>query len=395
MERAQAGVLLNRAVSADATPIGAGTGPDARFHAFDQLRALAMLTGVLFHAALAYSPLLHRFWPTADAQHSRWVDALVWLPHLVRMPLFFVVAGFFTAALTARRGMDGLLRNRVRRILVPFLVAWPLVHGSVSQLTGWAAQALDQPSPLLLMLREWMAQPDPPALPPSTGHLWFLYYLLLFSVMTWAGRTLGLGALLRRWRALGPHVVALTLPLLVLPGFLGTQAPHPAPESLLPQFWAIALYGPFFALGAALQGQADWLAPLRSRVWPAALLCLLLYAAFLWRLGVDAAHEPWATASWPVAVLESLVAAFGTLACLVAGVRWLDRPNAWMSYLARSAYWVYLTHLPILFALQYLLLDVALAWPWKFVLGVAATLALCVGSYELCVRRTRLAHWVG
>ena len=49
----------------------------ARVHALDHLRALAMLAGVLFHAALAYSPLLHPWWPAADRQHSPVVDALV------------------------------------------------------------------------------------------------------------------------------------------------------------------------------------------------------------------------------------------------------------------------------------------------------------------------------
>ena len=39
---------------------------DARIPAFDPLRALAMLAGVLFHAALAYSPMMHGFWPTAS-----------------------------------------------------------------------------------------------------------------------------------------------------------------------------------------------------------------------------------------------------------------------------------------------------------------------------------------
>ena len=38
-----------------------------RIHAMDNLRALAMLAGVVFHAALAYSPLMHMIWPPADA----------------------------------------------------------------------------------------------------------------------------------------------------------------------------------------------------------------------------------------------------------------------------------------------------------------------------------------
>jgi glucan biosynthesis protein C len=368
---------------------------DERVHALDHLRALAMLAGVVFHAALAYSPMLHGFWPTADRQHSPWVDALVWLPHLLRMPLFFVVAGFFTAWLIARRGLGGLMQQRARRILVPFLVAWPLLQWSMGALIEWAAGHVAQPSPFLRLVRDWLAMPDPPAPPLGTGHLWFLYYLLLFTLLTWIGRTLGFGRLVAGWMALGPRRLFLSFPLLLLPGFLGTLAPHPAPESVLPQFWAVALYGPFFALGLGLHGRLDWLAPLRAWVWPALIACVLLYALFLMRLGTDLRANPMATASWPLATLEALIAGWGTLACLVGGLRWFERARPWMTYLARSAYWVYLIHLPILFALQYALLDIALPWPWKFLIGLGATLLLCLGSYEALVRRTALRRWVG
>ena len=105
--------------------------PDMRIHALDHLRALAMLAGVAFHAALAYSPLVQPFWPSADRQNSPVIDALIWLPHLVRMPLFFLVSGYFTAWLLAQRGMGGLMRQRVRRILLPLLVALPVLHVSM------------------------------------------------------------------------------------------------------------------------------------------------------------------------------------------------------------------------------------------------------------------------
>ena len=70
-----------------------------RIHSMDNLRALAMLAGVVFHAALAYSPLMHPVWPAADAGRSVVVDAVAWFLHMFRMPVFFAVAGFFAALL--------------------------------------------------------------------------------------------------------------------------------------------------------------------------------------------------------------------------------------------------------------------------------------------------------
>lgn len=368
---------------------------DARIHAFDHLRALAMLAGVLFHAALAYSPLMHGFWPTAYRAQSPWIDAVVWGLHLVRMPLFFVVAGYFTVSLIARRGWSGLLRQRVRRILVPMLVAWPLVHFATAASTQWAVDHVVQPSPFLTMVREWLAMPDPPALPPSTGHLWFLYYLLLFTALAWIVHALDWGRWLARAIPRSPTPLAWILPLLVVPGFLLATAPHPAPESLFPQFWALALYGPFFALGTLLLHRIDWLLSQRRWLWPGLLACVLAYVGFLMQLDHRDAADWGRTASWSIALLQAIVAAWGTLAALIAGLRWLDRASAVMAWLARSSYWTYLLHLPVLFAVQYALLDHALSWPLALVLSCGLTLGICLLSYELLVRRTRLRDWVG
>jgi glucan biosynthesis protein C len=361
----------------------------------DHLRALAMLAGVLFHAALAYSPLMNGFFPTADRQHSAWVDAVVWGLHLVRMPLFFLVAGFFAAWTLARRGGAGLARQRIRRILVPFLLAWPLVWQSLSASTTWAAEHVQHPSAFLGMVRDWMRLSDPPAPPPGTAHLWFLYYLLLFAVLQWVAHTLDLGRLGRWLMDRGPAWWLLGLPLLLVPALASVPAPHPAPEGLLPQFWAIAFYGAFFALGVLLHGTPDWAQRLRPMAPWLLAGCAMLYLAFLWRLRIELPGMGTHTASWPTAALEACLSVWLTVLCLVAGQRLLDRPNPVMRYLAQGAYWTYLLHLPLLFVIQYRLMDLELAWPVKFLLASTATIVLCLLSYQVLVRHTPLRRFVG
>jgi glucan biosynthesis protein C len=367
-----------------------------RLHYMDHLRALAMLAGVFFHAALAYSPLMSGFWPAADRQNSAWVDAVVWGLHLVRMPLFFLVAGFFAAWVIQRRGLDGLFRQRIRRIALPFLVALPLALWAMTASTYWAAGNVEHPSTMLVMIQQFLAMEDPPQLPPGTSYLWFLYYLLLFTLLHWAVRTLGLGRmgewLLRR----SPAWVLAGLPLLLAPVLASVSAPHPAPESFLPQFWAIGFYGAFFALGTLVHRQPDWLARAgRSAPW-LAVACAVLYVAFLWRLSVELPGQSFpSTASWPVAMLEAILSVWLTVLCLLAGQRLLNRPSASVQYLARSAYWTYLLHLPLLFAIQYLLMDMEMAWAIKFGLASIGTLAICLLSYQALVRHTPLRTFVG
>lgn len=369
--------------------------PTERLHYMDHLRALAMLAGVLFHAALAYSPLMQPFFPTADRQASALVEAPLWLLHLVRMPLFFAVAGFFAALVIARRGPHALLRQRLRRIAVPFLVTWPLVFMALSAATAWAAMHVEHPSAMLLTIRQWMENPDAPPMPPSTGHLWFLYYLLLFTVLHWVVRTLEFARLGEWLLGRSPALLLVLLPVLLIPALASVSAPHPAPEGLLPQFWAIAFYGSFFALGALLHGQPEWL----QRAQPFApwmlAACVPLYAVFLWRLGVEPPGASQPTASWLVATLQACLSVWLTVVCLQVGQRLLNRPHPLLRYLSQSAYWTYLLHLPLLFLLQYLIMDLGLAWWLKFALVSGVTLAVCLLSYQLLVRHTPLRRFVG
>ena len=369
--------------------------PQERLHYMDHLRALAMLAGVFFHAALAYSPLMHGFFPTADRDNSAWVDAVVWGLHLVRMPLFFLVAGFFAAWVIARRGGVALARQRLRRIALPFLVAWPMVWFSLSAAVGWALVNVQHPSPFLEMVREWVQMEDPPQVPPGTAHLWFLYYLLVLGVLHWVVRTLDFGHVGRWLLARPPAWLLLGLPLLLVPALASVSAPHPAPEGLLPQFWAIAFYGAFFALGTLVHGQPDWLDRARRHAPWLAVGAGVLYVLFLWRLSVELPGATQPIASWPVAALEACLSVWLTVLCLLAGQRLFNRPNAVLRYLAQSAYWTYLLHLPLLFALQFLLMDAELAWPLKFAAASFGTLGLCLLSYQLLVRHTPLRRFVG
>ena len=158
---------------------------DDRVHYMDNLRALAMLAGVVFHAALAYSPFVHDLWPTADTGGSAGVDVLAWFGHMFRMPLFFVIAGFFAALLVRKRGIGGMMRNRLARVLLPFVIFLPLVYCSLRWLTAEAASNTRNPSPVLRWIKQITIEQGSLPLAPTVAHLWFLLYLMCFFVLVW------------------------------------------------------------------------------------------------------------------------------------------------------------------------------------------------------------------
>jgi glucan biosynthesis protein C len=366
-----------------------------RHHDFDNLRAVAMLAGVLFHAALAYSPLAHPVFPTADRQNAAIVDQVIWLLHLVRMPLFFLLAGYFTALQVERHGFGGMVRQRALRIGVPLLLFAPLVHASLSWLTLHAAATALEPSPLLAWLRGMQESGPLPAHPPGTSHLWFLYYIMLFVLLCWVTRSLGIQRVGARIAALPTAWIIGGLPLLLTPALASVPAPHPAPESVLPQFWALAFYGAFFALGHLMRTHPA-LIERCTRPSVALVACSLpLYALFLTLVTNQTPEQAFAGAAWPIALLEAIISVWMTLACLGLGRRLLHRSHPMLAYLNDASYWTYVVHLPILFAIQYRLLDVDMHWTAKLALSVTLTLAACLLSHQMLVRHTPLAYLFG
>jgi peptidoglycan/LPS O-acetylase OafA/YrhL len=97
------------------------TPPDLteRRHDLDALRAIAMLLGIALHAALSF---LIVPWPVRDSDPTEWLGLLVFALHGFRMPLFFLLSGFFTAMLWRKRGLRSLLGHRFKRIFIPFVL---------------------------------------------------------------------------------------------------------------------------------------------------------------------------------------------------------------------------------------------------------------------------------
>jgi peptidoglycan/LPS O-acetylase OafA/YrhL len=83
----------------------------SRYHALDALRAAMMFLGIYLHAVVAYSP--SGGWPYKPAQLTTTLDWSVGLIHVFRMPVFYVMAGFFAALLLQRYGLRRAADNRL------------------------------------------------------------------------------------------------------------------------------------------------------------------------------------------------------------------------------------------------------------------------------------------
>jgi peptidoglycan/LPS O-acetylase OafA/YrhL len=112
----------------------------------DAVRAFAMLLGIGLHAGLSVSTIP---WIVQDSHRSDGFSLFFLATHGFRMPLFFLVSGFFTAMLWRRRGLQALLKQRATRILLPCLIGLVTIVPATQIASFWAIMsAAKSPSSL-------------------------------------------------------------------------------------------------------------------------------------------------------------------------------------------------------------------------------------------------------
>lgn len=380
------------------------SGDSARIHYLDNLRAVAMLLGVYLHGALAYAEPSRSIWIATNPEGSAAIDASIWWIHLFRMGLFFLLSGYFARLMIERKGLKPFLWNRGIRIVLPFVLFWPLLTAAMAIVFAFAFSYVKEPQGLMQLIVAASQNPDAGAssAPYTTMHLWFLYYLLMFSMIAAVGSRWGalkidalkidaskLDGLFQRW-----WLLALS-PLALVPGVALGGIPIAAPESFVPAVWPFLYYGLFYWAGWQLLGREWLLDRLQPLCWPLVLASVLLFVPHYWLLPEldvaliqQAADSRSRTPALLECVLASYLSALLTLSALLVGRRLLARSNAWLRFCADSSYWVYLIHLPIILFLQTLLIPIGLPVVGKLLAVTLVTWIFCLATYVVFVRYT-------
>jgi glucans biosynthesis protein C len=356
-----------------------------RLHALDNLRALMMWLGIVLHVAVIYAAT-EVVLPWRDEARTPAADLLMAFIHAFRMPVFFILAGFFVALLLQGRGPAGMARHRAMRLGLPFAVFWlPLYVAS-----GLAALAY-----LHLMAHgTWGIDerlvPRDPYIPngPNTMHMWFLWMLLWLSLGTavlarWArGRVwAAAGRVLRYVGGAWWGALVLALPLVAAGWSYPNGIIRPI-GAFVPPLAEWVYNGLFYAAGVALYHGHVHLFALYRRRWIAYAGAGLV--TFFATGAVKETHGPDAL----IAFAYGLTSWLWSFAAIGIALRVLDRRNGLLAYLADSSYWVYLVHFPLTILFGALLYGVPLPALVKMAIGIAATTAVCLLTYQLFVRFT-------
>ncbi|WP_336205223.1 acyltransferase family protein [Nonomuraea sp. LPB2021202275-12-8] len=377
----------------------------------DALRTLVVVGLVFFHSSLVFDARDDYYVKNAETTEITMIIAalcVVWA-----MPLLFLVAGLGSWHSLRHRGAGGFAVERLRRLGVPLVFA-TIVLLPFPQWLRLKADPAYQDSYAQFWPHFFEVRLDVTEFPfviqgtyYETGHLWFVVLLLVYSLLIAAARVPGglaprvrdgLGALARRR---GLVLLAPAIPLALISALLGLEEAYAG--------WSRWAYLLFFLYGFALASDTRLRDAMRRDAMAAAVIGGALIAAGV-PLFLIAGEAPGADAFMdlsPLATLARTMYGAAGWCWVVAILGLLDRrrpappSNAQdgrgrrvYGYLAASVLPVYILHQPVVVAVAYVVVGWSAPIAVKYVIIVAASLALTFVAYDLLVRRTPVTRFL-
>lgn len=362
---------------------------NVRRYDLDWLRVLVFGLLILYHVGMLFVPW---GWHIKNNELFDWLRYPMLFVNQWRLPILFVISGMGTAFALSSRTIKEFLDERHARLTVPllfgmFFVVPPqvyierVVHGQFagSYLEFWPWRIFDGG-----------VYPQGNV---SWHHLWFLPYVLVFSlilspVFGYLRQHPGAAGLtwLRRRLADAPGTIfLLTIPLFLI-------------ELLLEPFFDVThnLFWDWFNFlsSMTLFFYGFVLISIKETFWPAVVRLRRK------TLGLGIATFGGLLAIWSLSpdsvVLHIAEAALGTinlwawiLTIFGYASTWLNRPSPFLAYANRAVYPFYILHQTITVMIGYWLYDLSWAAWLKAVVLIGGTAVGSWGVYELLIRRVR------
>ena len=373
-----------------------------RLHALDAIRGFALLLGLFVHGSMSFWPGLQDYgFPISDISKSTTLGMMFFVLHMFRMAVFFLIAGFFAHLSLHRKGPADFLKDRLNRIALPMIIGWGISLVMIIPVALWAASKLYGVDYLSAL--ESAPQQDAPS-SPLLIHFWFLYYLLWFYILAVA-----LSVMLSKLDSRGRLMTMITSEVFSLcrygvlvlittgisawvfyqrePWLYWAGIPTPT-EAVWNEAPAFFIYGMAFSIGWLFDREREcfnilknhWLAYLVIAILATLISMTRLDSSNMISTGYMTDVEKLNFAMWYS--LASWCWIFGLVG---AGMKFFDQENSTRRYLSDASYWIYLAHIPILFFLQTLFMDIPLHWTIKFPLILLIATPVLLWTYK---------HWV-
>jgi len=335
-----------------------------RRYDIDWLRVIAIGLLLLYHVAIGFQPwgIMIGFITNNKPWSSLWIPMA--MLNVWRIPLLFFVSGMGVYFAIQNRNWKQLLRERAKRIFIPFVFGFFFIV----------------PIHLFLWQRYYNQKLN---YNPNPGHLWFLgnifvYVVILSPVFFYLKRNEE-GKIVTWIKKLLSNPLGL---LIVITAFIiEVLLVDPNPYEVYAMTWHgffLGLLAFFFGFCFVLSGSSFRNMLLKWRwLFLAAGISLYTYRLLQFQMKVPNFQL----------VIESNFWIFSVFAF---GHKYLNRPGKALSYLSQAAYPIYIIHMIFLYLASLLIFPLNIDVHLKFVLALAFTVAGCFTFYEFVVRRVNI-----
>jgi hypothetical protein len=373
-----------------------------RRYELDWLRLLVVLGLIPYHAAVMFALGPSDY--LKNGQLSIGFDWFAYFASIWAMPLLFAIAGAASWFALGRRTPARYARERLLRLGMPFVVGVLLLvpiqvyFGDLSH-PGYHATYVQFYGGFL---RSWTLIPTRGVFGYGDqywGHLWFIPLLLAVSIFllpllqaicTARGAAV-IAALARVCATPLGLVLLLGLPYGLVEVALQAQIERTAyaDYTIFNQWVVFVIFVMSFVAGFILfANDAFSQALARYRLWllGAALALLVGYELMLIAIIGGGGHAPSLVATVAIRLLRGYMTWCCVAAILGYAIRYANGTNGALRYLNEAGYPVYVLHMPILTALGFYLLPLALPIVLKYVVLVVVTFGATFAVYHFAVR---------
>lgn len=336
----------------------------------DWLRVLAVLLLFPFHTARIFGTFGN--WYVKNDQLSQALTYIIAFVIHWHMPLFFILAGAATWFSLRRRSGSQYLRERLTRLLVPFLFGFLVI------VPPQIYVGLRQRPSYLRFYPSFFSYAD-------MGHLWFIFYLFLFSLV-------GLPLFLYLKSQSGGHLMDRLAGFLARPGviLLLPVILLVVTDYLMLHFYPNPVYFiTFFIYGYILMADGRLEESIDRYKGVALILGVALFVVWesLVALGVISPDrlQP---------IPRSLITWFCLMALMGYGRQFLNFTNRFLNYFGEASYPVYILHQTAIVIIGFFVVKWSADLLPKFVTIVVASFVVTVLLYDLVVRRTNVTRFL-
>lgn len=354
-----------------------------RHYDLDWLRVLAIIVLLFFHTGMLF---VTWSWHVKNAQTSKAFDTvMIWL-HQCRMPLLLFISGAGTYLALEFRNSKQYIKERNKKLLIPlifgmfFIVPPQIYYERIAQFSSY----------LDFYPTVFQFVPYPKGGSLSWHHLWFILYLLVYSIMAlpvflWLKKSQAQRTLNRLFKisckkgGILLWVLPIIISQVILRPFFREET-----HALIGDWAYFTFYFCFFFFGyLAFSQKCLWQLIKEQRTFN---LIAAIIAQVIFYLIYFIPYTLPVKFDYPFAIIKVITAWFWVVTFIGYGQQYLNFSNRFLKYANEAIYPFYILHQTIIIALGYYIVQWHTNIMVKYSLVLTLTFLSCFICYEFIKR---------